>query len=145
MCACQLLPVCTYRQMYVRTYAHKFSHPSIVFSFSTPFPHFSPALPSPPPFISPPFPSLPLSSPIQLNLTSYTAAVGHLISHADEIGSVPNDVAKRALQLSKEFEGNLPPLLLAFNGGREATDFGVRRSMRRVRRKSASFSGKPSC
>ena len=67
----------------------------------------------------------------------------HLIYHADEIGSVPSDVAKRAVQLSKEFESNLPPLLLTFNGGREGIDYEVRRSMRRVRRKSATFSGRP--
>ena len=55
---------------------------------------------------------------------------------------MPKDVATRAMQLSKEFDGNLPPLLLTFNGGHEATDYELRRSVRRVRRKSASFSGR---
>ena len=78
-----------------------------------------------------------------MSLTAHTAVVESLIQQAEEIGKVPPSLADKAYHLSKEYEGNLPPLLLTYIGEEEA-DLGKRTRRQRTRKKSASFSGRTS-
>ena len=61
---------------------------------------------------------------------------------ADDIGHVPPTLVDRAQELSEEFEGNLPPLLLTYIAEEDEGNLCSKRTRRpRTRKKSASFSG----
>lgn len=78
----------------------------------------------------------------QGDLTAFTSVVKSLIMSADDIGHVPPTLVDRAQELSEEFEGNLPPLLLTYIAEEDNGNLCSKRTRRpRTRKKSASFSG----